>query len=452
MHLASRSLLAAMLAVTSVLSWSGPGTAQTAPEMDCIWKGTCSNQPSKAQEEQRRRAEEERRRKADEDRRRASEEDQRRKADEDRRRAEEDQRRKTDEDRRRAAEEDQRRKADEDRRRAEEDQRRKTDEDRRRVEEDQRRKADEDRRRVEEERRRLDEDQRKTADRKRQEGELLAALRRGDPNDVLLFVNETTDAPNASRIMQGPVSFRDSQAAVCSVVPWTGGPEVGAAVQAVLARHGATRILTNVAQTACPDTRRPFDVIAVERRVFQDPSATSLRSLVTDIIERRLTPLEPGVTAADIAAARERVRPSTAERRRLLAPKVNPLGERLVAELQAYIAADGKAGTIGSEFVAFASWHDQVKGASRTLAVDRFEIDDYGDATGASGSLPAAAVVVYFNVTASGRPAPDSDCMVFAWLDDSAAAVRREPIAFRCDALSEIDQWKRQRGLRSKWT
>ena len=501
-----------MLAVAGVPPWIGVSSAQTVPDLDCTWKGTC-NQPSKADEErrrrlleeqrrkteeerrrtdeqrkadeERRRADEERRRAADEERRRADEErrratdeerrrtDEQRKADEERRRADEqrradeerrraDEQRKADEERRRTDEE-RRRAADEERRRTEEERRRAADEERRRVDEERRRAADEERRRTDEqrraaeERRRLDEERRKAgdeqrgADRKRQEGELLAALRRGDPNDVLLFVNETASAPNASR-SQGQVVFRGGQAAVCGVTPWTGGPEVSAAVQAVLARHGATRLLTNVAETACPEIQRPYDIVAVERRQFQELSAANVRGLVTDVLDRRLTLLEPGVTAADIAAARERLRPSLTERRRQLGPTVNPLAERLVAEVQAYIAADGRSGTIGTEFAAFGHWYGQLRGANRAPAVERFEIDDYGDATGAGGGLPAASVVVWFNVTAPGRPAPMEDCMIFAWLDDSASGVRREPIAFRCDAVSEIDQWKRQRGLRSKWS
>jgi hypothetical protein len=122
-----------------------------------------------------------------------------------------------------------------------------------------------------------------------------------------------------------------------------------------------------------------------------------------------------------------------------------------VAEVQAYIAADGR-GPIGTEFAAFGQWFGELRGGSRSPAVERYEIDDYGDATGAGGSLPAASVVVWFNVTTSGRATAQRDCMVFAWLDDAATGARREPIAFRCDAVGEIDRWKRQRGLRSKWT
>src|SRR6202008_993029 len=76
----------------------------------------------------------------------------------------------------------------------------------------------------------------------------LEMLRRGDPNDVVLLVNETSDAPNARRDAQGQVGFRDGQATVCGVTPWTSVPDVGAAIRVVLARHGAARVLTEAAQ------------------------------------------------------------------------------------------------------------------------------------------------------------------------------------------------------------
>jgi hypothetical protein len=405
----------------------------------------------------------------------------------------------------------------------------------------------------------------------------LHELADGDPQDVLLFFNETSDAPNGVRNPQGQVTFRDGRVAPCAALGWTGGPEVSAAVRAVLERHGATRLVTDVA-TPCPDSRRPFDIVAIERRLFQALPPETLRGLVTDIVERRLTPLTT-VTGADIAAARQRLqrerdvtagvregtlqgmgllllgggarricaagiddelRPAvaaaiqgwganlpphlasggpdvaafdrngalaaaqrgecgaifgdaatlrdiegalrrdglpvtpagawltppewqallqrtgvprtTAERRQQLASKVNPLAERLVADLQSYIAAGGGAGSVGADFTAFARWHAQLKSASWALATQRFEIDDYGDATWSGGSLPAASVIVYFSLTAAGKPAPETNCMIFAWLDDAAAGARRETTAFRCDALSDVERWKRQRSLKSKWS
>ncbi|HKU99153.1 MAG TPA: hypothetical protein VJR58_27920, partial [Vineibacter sp.] len=375
----------------------------------------------------------------------------------------------------------------------------------------------------------------------------LRELAEGDPQDVLLFFNETSDAPNGTRNQQGQVIFRDGRVAPCAALGWTGGPEVSAAVRIVLERHGATRIVTDVS-TPCPDNRRPFDIVAIERRLFQALPPESLRGLVTDIVERRLTPLTM-VTAADIAAARDRLqrerdvlaglrdgslqgmgllllggssrricavledemRPAvaaaiqgwranlpphlalggadvaafdkngvlaaaqrgecgaifadaatlrqieealrrdalpatlagvwltpaeweallqrtgvprtTAERRQALASKVNPLAERLMADLRSYIADSG-SGAVGSEFTAFAQWYGQLKAASWTLAAQRFEIDDYGDAAGAGGTLPGVSVIVYFTLTTAGNPKPETNCMIFAWLDDSAARAR----------------------------
>ena len=84
------------------------------------------------------------------------------------------------------------------------------------------------------------------------------------------------------------------------------------------------------------------------------------------------------------------------------------------------------------------------------LAPDRFEIDDFGDATWSGGSLPAVSIIVYFKLTGGGQSA--ADCMVFMWLDDASARERREASAFRCDAVTGIDRWKRQRSMRSKWS
>jgi hypothetical protein len=409
--------------------------------------------------------------------------------------------------------------------------------------------------------------------------ERLREFAQGDPGDVLLFFNETPDAPNGTRNPQGQVVFRDGRVAPCAALGWTGGPEVSDAVRAVLERHGATRVITDVANTPCPEGRRPYDIVAVERRLFQALPPESVRGLLTDIAERRLTPLDPAVTAADISAARQRLqrerdiaaglrdgslqgmgllllagnsrrvcaagvgeeqRPavvaalegwradlppnllvagpdvvtfdkngalaaaqrgecgaifgdastlreieaalrrdgapatpagvwltppqwedllqragvprSTAERRRLLASKVNPLAERLVTDLQAFIAADGKSGPVATEFAPFAQWYAQLKASSWALAVQRYEIDDYGDASWSGGSLPTVSVIVYFGLTAANAPKPETNCMVFVWLDDASAGARRESTAFRCDAVTEIERWKRQHGLKSKWS
>ena len=96
-------------------------------------------------------------------------------------------------------------------------------------------------------------------------------------------------------------------------------------------------------------------------------------------------------------------------------------------------------------------------GATRVIArwaltPQRYEIDDYGDAAWSGGSLPAASVIVYFSLTAAGKPTPETNCMIFAWLDDAATGARREPAAFRCDALSDVERWKRQRALKSRWS
>jgi hypothetical protein len=406
--------------------------------------------------------------------------------------------------------------------------------------------------------------------------ERLQELAQGDPQDVLLFFNETSDAPNGARNPQGQVTFRDGRVAPCAALGWTGGPDVSAGVRAVLERYGATRVVTEVASTSCPEGRRPYDIVAVERRLFQALPPDVTRSLVTDIVEKRLTPLG-NVTGSDIAAARERLkrerevtaglrdgtlkgmgllllggtpgrvcavgvddeaRPAvaaavqgwraslpprlgqggvdvaafdknevlaaarrgecgaifgdaatlrdieatlrsdtlpatvagvwmtppewealldrlgvprtTADRRRLLTPKINPLAERLMADLKAYADADGKSGVAGTQFPAFAQWYGNLKAATWSPTPESFTIDDYGS-TPTDGSTPVVSIIVYFTLTAPSAGKTERNCMVFAWRDDSASGNRLDPTAFSCDAIPDLESWKRQRGMKSRW-
>ena len=183
--------------------------------------------------------------------------------------------------------------------------------------------------------------------------------------------------------------------------------------------------------------------------------AATLRDIMAELGRDRLsaTPAPVWLTVPQWEALLRRHVPITvADRRRALEPAVKPLGQRLVADLATYIAADGRTGPVGTEFASFGQWYGDRRTAAYTLAIDRFEIDDYGDATWSGGSLPVASVVVYFTLTRAGASGAESNCMIFVWLDDAAAGTRREPAAFKCDALGEIQQWKRQRAVRSKWT
>jgi hypothetical protein len=557
-HPARRLLLIAALLVAGASPWVAPSRAQNAPDLDCVFKGTCRPPPPPPPVDRERleRERQERERRATQERERVERE-----------RAE--------------RERLERERVERDRLERERQQGERLERERLERERLERDRADRDRLERERiERERVDRERTKTPPKDETPPAIVERLnefRRGDPNDVLLFFNETADAPYGRRTPRGDVTFRDGQFAPCTALGWSGGPEIGAAVRATLERYGANRMMTDVA-TPCPEGRRPFDIVAVERRLFQTSPMSSLQALVTDVAERRLTPLAT-ISAADIAAARDRlqrerdisaglrdgtlqgmgllllagnsqrvcaagideghraavaaalqgwqailpqhlvvtaadvamsdktgtlaaarrgdcgaifadaatlrdidaalradgrqVTPARAwltppewqalversgaprsleERRRQLAGAVNPLAERLVADLKAYIAADGKSGLIGTEFPTFAQWHGQLKTMKWALSVQSYTIDDFGDATWSGGNLPSVAVVVNFGLTTQGGGSPRANCMIFAWLDDAAAGARREPTAFGCDAVSEIERWKRQRAMRSKWS
>lgn len=580
----SCTALVLLLAAIGAAPLVGPVRAQNAPDLDCVFKGTCKPQQQQPPPVDRERLERERQ---ERERRQALE---RERQERERAERERQEREKVDRDRQ-ERERVERERQDRDRQERERVERERQDRDRLDRDRQERERVErerQERERAERDRLERERVEREKAERDRLKGlpkdqtppaiaERLVELRRGDANDVLLFFNETADAPNGRRAPGGGLTFRDSQFAPCAALGWSGGPEVSAAVLAVLERHGASRMVGDVA-TPCPEGRRPFDIVAVERRLLQTSPPASVHPLVADIVERRLTPLAV-VSASDIAAARDRLqrgrdvaaglrdgslkgmgllilggtarricaagveeeqkpavaaaiqgwrgqlpqnlvvggpdiatfdrdgalaaarrgecgaifgdaamlrdidaalraegRPSSpaqawltppewealleragvprnlAERRRQLAGKVNPLAERLVADLQAYIAADGKSGPIGAEFPAFAQWHGQLKTMKWALSVQNFTIDDYGDATWTGGTLPSVAVVVNFGLTSPGVQGARANCMIFAWLDDASSGARRETTAFGCDAVSEIERWKRQRAMKSKWS
>lgn len=550
----ARLALIALLAAGGASPWTAATRAQNAPDLDCVFKGTCRPPPPPPPPVDRERLERERQ----ERERRAAEERERQ----------------------------ERQRVERERQERERQERERVERERTEQERIQRERAE--RERIERERAERDRVERERAERERSKtppkdetppavAEKLNEFKRGDPNDVLLFFNETADAPNGRRQPRGGLTFRDGQFAPCAALGWSGGPEVSAAVRATMATHGATRMMTDVS-TPCPDGRRPFDIVAVERRLLQVSPPAGVQALAADVVARRLTPLAT-ISAADIAAARDRlqrerdvtaglrdgtlqgmglllldgnarrvcaagvsdaqrgavvaalegwrgqlpphlaaggldvaafdkdgalaaarrgecgaifgdaatlreldaalrgegrqVTPARAwltppewnallerfgaprsleERRRQLAGTVNPLAERLVADLRSYIAADGKSGPIGGEFPAFAQWHGQLKTMKWALSVESYSIDDFGDATSAGGSLPSVVVVVNFALTSPAVQGTRANCMIFAWLDDAAATARRETTAFGCDAISEIERWKRQHGMKSKWS
>jgi len=130
-----------------------------------------------------------------------------------------------------------------------------------------------------------------------------------------------------------------------------------------------------------------------------------------------------------------------AERRKAAEPKAKAATNALVADLKAYIAADGK-GVAGDQFQAFAKWYADNKAANRTIGDITPSVDDYGDAK--SGS--AATAEVTFQTKQGDTTYPQ--CLVFAWID---ATPRKQTEAFACDDVAGVEKWKSEQALKSAW-
>ena len=103
-----------------------------------------------------------------------------------------------------------------------------------------------------------------------------------------------------------------------------------------------------------------------------------------------------------------------AERRKAAEPKAEAAAQALIRDLKAYVAADGK-GVVGDQFAAFAKWYADNKAAGRAVGEIAPIIDDYGDAK--TGAAVASEVLLEIKQGASSQ----SQCLVFAWIEGSAA-------------------------------
>ncbi|HTR85572.1 MAG TPA: peptidoglycan-binding domain-containing protein [Reyranella sp.] len=130
-----------------------------------------------------------------------------------------------------------------------------------------------------------------------------------------------------------------------------------------------------------------------------------------------------------------------AERRKAAEPKAKAATDALVADLKAYVAADGK-GVAGDQFPVFAKWYADNKSANRTIGDIASSVDDYGD--GKSGS--AATAEVTFQTRQGDTAYPQ--CLVFAWID---ATPRKDTQAFACDDVAGVEKWKSEQALKSAW-
>ena len=149
------------------------------------------------------------------------------------------------------------------------------------------------------------------------------------------------------------------------------------------------------------------------------------------------TPATPPSNADTLKALQARL----AERRKAAEPKANAAAQALIADLKAYVAADGK-GVAGDQFTGFAKWHADNKTAGRTIGAIVPAIDDYGDAkTGA-----ATTAEIKFE-TRQGTNAYNQ-CLVFAWIE---GAPRKNPQTFSCDDVAAVEKWKTDQALKSAW-
>jgi len=132
-----------------------------------------------------------------------------------------------------------------------------------------------------------------------------------------------------------------------------------------------------------------------------------------------------------------------AERRKAAEPKADAATKGLVADLKAYVAADGK-GVAGEQFATFAKWYADAKAAGRAVGDIKPTVEDYGDTK--TGS--AATAEISFEMKQGDKSAPQPQCLIFAWIDGSP---RKNTQAFSCDDVAAVEKWKTDQALRSAW-
>jgi peptidoglycan hydrolase-like protein with peptidoglycan-binding domain len=148
-------------------------------------------------------------------------------------------------------------------------------------------------------------------------------------------------------------------------------------------------------------------------------------------------PVTPPSNADSLKALKARL----ADRRKAAEPKANAAVQSLVADLKAYVEADGK-GQAGEQFAAFAKWYADAKAAGRTVGDIKPAVEDYGDASAGA----AATAEVSFETKLDDKS--DAQCLVFAWVE---ASPRKNTQAFSCDDVAAVEKWKTDQALRSAW-
>jgi hypothetical protein len=135
-----------------------------------------------------------------------------------------------------------------------------------------------------------------------------------------------------------------------------------------------------------------------------------------------------------------------AERRRVAEPKANAAADALIKDLKVFVAADGKSGVVADQFASFATWYRDMRAAGRTVGGLGPAVEDYGDAKAGA----ALTVEVRFEVVKPGEK-PATQCLMFAWVQETAGTMRKQGKAFSCDDVSGVERWKSEQVLRSAW-
>jgi hypothetical protein len=158
---------------------------------------------------------------------------------------------------------------------------------------------------------------------------------------------------------------------------------------------------------------------------------------------RRLSP--SAVTAAPAPPSNadllKALRAKQAERRKAAEPKAEAATQGLLADLKAFVAADGK-GIAGDQFVQFAEWYAGNKATGRTIGDITPSVEDYGDAKAGQ----AATVEVTFQTKQGDTVYPQ--CLMFTWIEGTP---RKSAETFACDNVAALEKWKSEQSLKSAW-
>jgi hypothetical protein len=296
--------------------------------------------------------------------------------------------------------------------------------------------------------------------------ELADRLFDGARDDVLVLLNETPSARNVTRPGGTPV-FKDKQALGCAPFAWNVAGDFAAYIRDELGRLGAERLQPDPLRP-CNEPRQPVDLVLLERRHLFEQGPEKLKPLLEELRDRKLTLLaviphaafvenrdkqqaeKRRLEAARRASDEKKVQSAAArgvdepmKRRQASEPKAQAMASALVDRLRAYI--DGES--LEEGFAEFRRWHESRKDEGRTIGEIRTAIDDFGSGSFQARTLDAIAVEVYFELRE--RSGSQTDCLVFAWLEE--APIRRAPAVFACDRVAALEQWKSDNAFRSQW-